>query len=1833
MKRTVSLLLCVCFVLTVFSVLLSVPFIKANPFEAFDKAREQNIASSLSARPFNSVANESERKQGCIVKFKSDTTLEDIYNCVNNYAYRLLANSSERLFWIDASTAFFKSEHADIVESAEEEQTLSLSATVNDPLSSSQWELDHLQAYRAWDVTTGERNVTVAVLDSGIYRAHPDFENVSILAGYDAVTRTEGVSQDVNGHGTKITSIIAAATDNGIGMAGIASNVSILPIRISNSTGYIHSSDFIDAVYYAADAGVDIINMSFGGYTYSAMEEVAISYASEKGCVLVSAAGNNETSTQYAGMKAYPASYTGVISVGAVDVNGVLCPFSQRNDAVDLVAPGADVTVANTNDSYEKENGTSFASAYVTAVAALCLSAIDEGVRFSSDQFLSLIAKINGGVATEGYGYGHINAYSALTKINTPLVSGVADGGVYHKNVTITFNRGEATLDGEEFESGEAVITSGSHTLEVTDGRNTLTIDFITDNIPLKYEYSVGTSSAAITFSRGTATLDGIPYLSGAPITASGKHCFKLTGPYGNTESYEFECNFKAPEIFGVENGGVYTYPVRISAGAGGVLTLNGTVIPAEKIVSQSGVYTLVSSTADGKNKKTLRFTVSIPNASIYSSTVVSPKIIADDKYRTVVLYNDVLSGVRVFSWGDLTRTKCFIRTQSAVIGHCLYGEKLVLIHSGGISVCERSAIAAGTVSSLLYYGFERTASAATALGGYVYYTCPAATETQLWRMDIASGKSTLITSFSGNADMLCTDGTALAAASKNGTVYIFSQEGKLNLKINVGEDINSVAICGDYLCTNKYVYGTASNEKLFSLKDGETVVFAKNNVLVTDYSVYDLKGRRAIAAFGDRLIDAVITSDGYTFKAIEGMKIELINNQGLRLGADNAAKLLNAAEVISLTFGAPNSFSVHESYVSVPDSLYISDAVIPTGTGSIFAISPSEQMLYTIDCASLTVTARTSLRFKPSSICSDGENVYIAFSNEESIFVCSVNGGAGDYLSSNESYTKILYSDQRLYGLTESGDILSMSAADPKATQTVIKAQNVINFTYGGGYVYAYLKPVTIPMLYKIDASSFSIESAVQVADGGHKLFAENDMVFLGKKAFYSNDLEPAYTLNSNVEIAYRSYVLTSNGLYFSSNGVLIGDIKTNTTLPLFDSGYNYYSFENGRICKISNPRADLHSTPAVSGITPNTTIHGSASAVFAYGYGYLDGVPYNAGALIENGGIHSLVISLPFGVTTKVDFVIEAQINSISLSSEKLIISVNETTRLQVTARPYTYGVVDVSYTTDNENVIVLPDGSIIGAAEGVCAITATTADGKHSASILITVTKGVLRFDSSYFYADGYNRIVRGIAPGTGIETFLAAAAETHGTVAIRGYNGVLVSAGMIHTGMKAELYNVYDEVIDSWDLSVTGDIDEDGYVTANDYYALEKLLVDTSTASASVYAAADIDGNRFVNEFDLLALKQHFLGNPFINTTNATPTRPTNTSIHIMAPKALAAGTSFTVGITLTEMKGLTAVSGLLKFDAELLKPESVRVYGAETDGFHTISKNGVYFYTSCAEDMSTNVILTAEFTVSEALSVDTPIRISCAELVVYDGSAAFIEDKATEAKVSQSPETDILLFNLPDFNFDSTVTEYRCVFPADTQEIHIGTYPKQKCDIAGETIFTNENHASFAVVVKDESGTTQYNYECERAEGTTHSPNNNNIYKNNNTSLSELTVEGATLSPQFDKAVTTYYVVCKNPLEIAVSARAENENTVVSVSQYNEKDGTITVICTAEDGSTASYTLHVCEKLPIFYEVQNGSNLWLWLFSIPALLLVVLITLIVILVVKKQKLKKTKRRTA
>lgn len=242
-----------------------------------------------------------------------------------------------------------------------------LSTVRGERLGGSQWGLTAVGAEGAWGVTRGA-GVIVAVLDSGVDDAHPDLAG-RLLPPADLVG--DGLKGDPFGHGTRIAGIIAGVMD-GDGIAGVASDVRILPIRVLAADGEGDQSRTARGIRAAVAAGAQVINLSLSSQTESQNQAEAIRYALDQGVTVVAAAGNRR---QEGSPTVYPAAYPGVIGVSSIGPRLAASAFASRGAFIDLVGPGEDVVTTQPGGGWVREDGTSLAAAFVAAGVALVRAA------------------------------------------------------------------------------------------------------------------------------------------------------------------------------------------------------------------------------------------------------------------------------------------------------------------------------------------------------------------------------------------------------------------------------------------------------------------------------------------------------------------------------------------------------------------------------------------------------------------------------------------------------------------------------------------------------------------------------------------------------------------------------------------------------------------------------------------------------------------------------------------------------------------------------------------------------------------------------------------------------------------------------------------------------------------------------------------------------------------------------------------------------------------------------------------------------------------------------------------------------------------------------------------------------------------------------------------------------------------------------------------------------------------------------------------------------------------------------------------------------------------
>jgi subtilisin family serine protease len=338
-----------------------------------------------------------------------------------------------------------------------------ISKTPNDPYLEDLYGLSRLDAYRAWDVTTGSSNVIVAVVDTGVYYNHSDLiGNIAINTrdipnngidddangytddyfGYDFYD-LDGDPVDENGHGTHCAGIAGGSGDNGTGVVGINWEVGILPVRVLGANGTGMDADVASGIQYAVDRGASIVSLSLGGEFSSTVLENAIQYARDRGVLVVAAAGNeNENNDVF---PTYPASapFDNIVAVAATDSSDNRASYSNYGPySVHVAAPGSGILSTYLANQFGTKSGTSMATPYVAGVAALMKAAnpalsyaqLRSGLIASSDPLAALTGKV---VAN-----GRVNAYRAVMSAWTgeipPAPTPIAAPGESGTDRTIT---------------------------------------------------------------------------------------------------------------------------------------------------------------------------------------------------------------------------------------------------------------------------------------------------------------------------------------------------------------------------------------------------------------------------------------------------------------------------------------------------------------------------------------------------------------------------------------------------------------------------------------------------------------------------------------------------------------------------------------------------------------------------------------------------------------------------------------------------------------------------------------------------------------------------------------------------------------------------------------------------------------------------------------------------------------------------------------------------------------------------------------------------------------------------------------------------------------------------------------------------------------------------------------------------------------------------------------------------------------------------------------------------------------------------------------------------
>jgi thermitase len=283
----------------------------------------------------------------------------------------------------------------------------------NDPFWPSQWSPRQTHAPAAWERTVGDAQTVVGVVDTGIDAAQPDLRG-RVVPGFDFV-HGHADPRDDNGHGTAVAGIIAAAGDNGVGVAGYCWRCRLMPLKVLGADGTGLSSDLARGIVWAADNGARVINASLEGPPDDSAVAAAAAYARARGALVIAAAGNDSSSTL-----GYPAALPGVVSVAASTAGDELYAFS--NSGAALAAPGMNSTTS-LGGGYERFLGTSSAAPVVSGIAGLLLGLAPNATLAQLSEALERSA-----VPMTGVVYGRVDAERALNALSPPPPSSSPPG-------------------------------------------------------------------------------------------------------------------------------------------------------------------------------------------------------------------------------------------------------------------------------------------------------------------------------------------------------------------------------------------------------------------------------------------------------------------------------------------------------------------------------------------------------------------------------------------------------------------------------------------------------------------------------------------------------------------------------------------------------------------------------------------------------------------------------------------------------------------------------------------------------------------------------------------------------------------------------------------------------------------------------------------------------------------------------------------------------------------------------------------------------------------------------------------------------------------------------------------------------------------------------------------------------------------------------------------------------------------------------------------------------------------------------------------------------------
>lgn len=317
-------------------------------------------------------------------------------------------------------------------------------AAPDDTRIAEQWALFRMDTLAAHEIQDGDPSIVVAIVDTGLLSSHEEF-SAQAITGYSS-TGIDLWSSPVNPHGTECASCISPSTNNGVGVAGVAPGVSLMPVRISNTDDNSFTASLgAEGILIAQANGANIISFSAGSSEPSQAVYDAITTVTNAGCLFIKSAGNNGDSD---GSLSYPI-HPEAMMVGSININNKKADHSSWGEEVDILAPGEDILVATTVGGYRKVTGTSFACPHVAAVAGLVVS---ENPALLREEVYSILretsTKVDDSLLGSYFPASNMGCVNAFRAVNAAVGSkGIASTCIrLHGNVSNTVEDGKQVV-------------------------------------------------------------------------------------------------------------------------------------------------------------------------------------------------------------------------------------------------------------------------------------------------------------------------------------------------------------------------------------------------------------------------------------------------------------------------------------------------------------------------------------------------------------------------------------------------------------------------------------------------------------------------------------------------------------------------------------------------------------------------------------------------------------------------------------------------------------------------------------------------------------------------------------------------------------------------------------------------------------------------------------------------------------------------------------------------------------------------------------------------------------------------------------------------------------------------------------------------------------------------------------------------------------------------------------------------------------------------------------------------------------------------------------------